>query len=130
MSNSLYKEGKNAFLNGLIDMQNDTIKIALYSNAYSPNAADTYATNFPTPVGTPQTLGSKTVTGNVFDAADPTFTAVASGTQVNGYIIYADNGVTPYLIGWVDTGTGLPFTTNGGNITITFSSGSSKIFAL
>ena len=54
--------------------------------------------------------------------------SVASGSTVLGFLIY--HSTTGTLIGWVDTGTGLPFATNNGNVTLTFSSGASKIFAL
>lgn len=70
---------------------------------------------------TDQTLGSKTSTKDtsnhraVFDAADSTFTAVASGSTIGSLVIYKfvtnDAGSTPlYFIDVTDT------PTNGGDI--------------
>ena len=81
-------------------------------------------------VGTPQTLGSKTTTDGVFDAADVTFSSV-TGNSVEAFVIYKDTGTasTSPLIAFIDTvASGLPVTPNGGNITITFNA--SGIFAL
>ncbi len=81
-------------------------------------------------VGTPQTLGSKTFTNGVFDAADVTFTAV-TGNSVEALVIYIDTGTptTSPLVAYIDTSvTGLPVTPNGGNITIQWNA--SGIFAI
>lgn len=133
MANFLYTAGKSQFLKGNIDMESDTINVALVKNTYTPN--QTTHTNYATDVsshvaGTPVALTTATVTATsgIFDADDATFTSVASGSTVNGFVIYKDSDGT--LIAWVDTGTGLPFATNGGNVTLTFSNGSNKIFAL
>ena len=47
-------------------------------------------------------------------------------------IIFSDSGVqgTSRLIAYIDSATGLPILPNGGDITVAFSSGSSRIFAL
>mgnify|MGYP000902647355 FL=1 len=133
MANFLYSYGKSEMLKGNIDMVNDVINVALIKNTYTPNqalASANYTTHMATHVvGTPVALGNKSVSGTgVFDADDATFTSVASGSRVLGFLIY--HSTTGTLIGWVDTGTGLPFATNNGNVTLTFSSGASKIFAL
>jgi len=142
MANALYPAGKRAFLNKSIDMVNDTINIALVKSSYSYSATHTnFTTDISTPsyvVGTPVALTSKAVAdygtpasspaNAAFDADDPTFTSVASGDTVKGYVIYHQTSGT--LIGFVDTGAGLPFATNNGNVTITFSGGASRIFAL
>ena len=132
MANALYPYGKSEMLKGNIDLLSDTINVALvagYSYSSSHTNYTTHISSFV--VGTPVALGSKTVSATgVFDADDVTFTAVPSGSTVNAFIIYKSSDGT--LIGHVDTGTGLTggFPTNGSNITITFSSGGSKIFAL
>ena len=83
-------------------------------------------------MGTPVALASKTVTSGVFDAADCTFTTPSAGTSIEALIIYKDTGntATSNLIAYIDTGTGLPFTSNGADIDIVWDSGSNKIFAL
>jgi len=78
-----------------------------------------------TAIGTDQTLGSKTQTSDTtnhrekFDAADPTWTAVASGSTIGYWIVFKfvanDAGSTPL---WVETVTSTP--TNGENVTVTF----------
>ena len=134
MANALYPSFKELLLGGDIDLAADTIKVALIdTGTYTYSSAhDFYNDVSAGVVGTPQTLGSKSITAGVFDAADVTYTAV-SGSTVEAYIIYKDTGnvATSPLIAYLDTGqTGLPVTPNGGDITITFDSGASKIFAL
>lgn len=134
MANALYPSFKALCLTGGIDLSSATIKIALVdTGTYTYSSAhDFYNDVSAGVVGTPQTLGSKTTTAGVFDAADVTFTAV-SGATVEAFVIYKDTGTpaTSDLIAYFDTGqTGLPVTPNGGDITITFDSGASKIFAL
>lgn len=134
MANSLYSKARQAFLDATIDLPTDTIKAALVTNGYTPNLSthDFYDDVSANVVGTPQTLGTKTITDGVFDAADVTFTAVASGSTVNYILIYKDTGTpsTSPLIALIDTATGLPVLTNGGNITITWDNGANKIFAI
>jgi len=134
MANILVNEGKYELLKGTFgDLSSGTtIKLALVNNSIGTvNSATLYSNVSGNIVaGSIVSLTGKTITNNsnVFTAANPTISGVASGISVKGYIIYFDNGTIQRLIGFVDTGTGLPFTTNGGNITITFSG--SGIFAL
>ena len=135
MANALYPKAKESFLsqNPSIDMDTDTIKVAMVTSAYTYSAAHQYYSSAAGVVGTPATLGTKTVTDGVFDAADVTFTAVASGSTVAALLIYKDTGVeaTSPLIAYIDTvSSGLPVATNGGDIIVTWDSGASKIFAL
>lgn len=131
MASTLYPIGKKAILDGGIALLTDTIKVALLdTGTVAYNAAhDFYDDVSAGVVGTPQTLASKTTTGGVFDAADVTFTAV-SGATVEALVIYKDTGTpsTSRLIAFIDTGTGLPATPNGGDITIAFNA--SGIFAI
>lgn len=76
---------------------------------------------------------SCTASGNgaVFDAADVTFSAV-TGDQVEVIVIYKDTGsasTSPLLLAITDA-TNLPVTPNGGDITIAWSNGTSKILRL
>lgn len=118
-----------------INFVSDTIKAALISAGYTFSAADQFYSAL-TPgsnvVGTPQTLGGKTVTGGVFDANDPTFTAV-TGPQVVAAVLYKDTGVagTSPLIAYIDSASsGLPVTPNGGDITIVWDNGVNKILKI
>lgn len=141
MANALYGKGREGFLDGSIDWDTDTIKIALVDNAtYTGNPTGTpanidvhdfYDDVVAGVVGTPQTLGTKTVTLGVADAADATFTAV-TGATVESLVIYKDTGAnaTSRLIAYIDTGTGLPVTPNGGDIIVVFDNGVNRIFKL
>ena len=134
MANALYVKGKEKILSASINFTSDTIKVALVKNTYPQNlSTDEFYTSISTyVVGTPQTLGSKTVTGGVFDAADVTFAAVAAGDTLEGVVIYKDTGVagTSPLLAYIDTITGFPLATNGGDITIQWDNGAYKIFSL
>ena len=74
-----------------------------------------------TTVATSGNLASKTTTAGVFDAANVTFSSV-TGDAADGILLYYDTGTpaTSTLICYIDTGTGLPVTPNGGDITITW----------
>lgn len=133
MANALYDKGREGFLDGSIDWDTDTIKAALVASGYTPNLTthDNWDDVSASVVGTPQTLGSKTVAAGVADAADVTFTAV-TGSAVGYIVIYKDTGTpsTSRLIACIDTATGLPVTPNGGDIIIQWDNGSNKIFRL
>lgn len=135
MANALYTKYKESMLslNPSVDLDTDTIKVALVTASYTANMSTDqyYSTVSANVVGTPGTLASKTITNGIFDAADLTFTAV-SGSQVTQIVIYKDtgSGATSPLIARIDSATGLPVTPFGGDITITWDSGSNKIFAL
>ena len=135
MASALFAKAKKAFLDGDIDLLTDNIKVVLVDSAdYTLDLAnhdflDDIAAG--ARVGTSGNLANKTTTGGVFDADDVTITSV-TGDQFEYIIIYKDTGTagTSNLIACIDTATGLPCTPNGGDITITWDSGASKIFAL
>ena len=102
----------------------DTIKARLVPSSVTPDKDNTVMTGL-TAIGTDQTLGSKTRTEDttndriVYDAADPTWTAVAGGSTIGWCIVYkfvtndADS-VPIAVIDLADTAT------NGGDITVQF----------
>lgn len=131
MSNFLFNEGKSAMMTGALNLSTDSISVALVKDTptITPSATTSNISSFSAnTIGTAQVLANKTVSSNVFDADDVTFNTVAGGSTVKGFVIYKTTGGT--LIAWIDTGTGIPFATNGGNVTLTFSGGPNKIFAL
>ena len=133
MANAIYPKAKEAFLNGEIDLTDNTIKVALVdTGTYTYSTAHDFYNDVSGVLGTPVALASKTVTSGVFDAADCTFSTPSAGTTIEALIIYKDKGntATSNLIAYIDTGTGLPFTSNGADIDIVWDSGSNKIFAL
>lgn len=131
MANALYVSFRNGVLGShatYVDLDADNIKASLIDHGTdtpAPTTDDFYndisaglvgstSSNF-----TGKTIG--TVAAGVFDADNITFTAV-SGNSVESVNIYKDTGAgaTSNLIAYFDTGTGLPVTPNGGDITVTW----------
>lgn len=137
MANVLYDSARQLFLQADIDWLVDTIKVVLLKTGgsdYVFNSAHDYLNDVPggaTRVAT-ATLAGKTSTGGVADCTDPTFSAVAAGSTVGAVLFYKDTGSEPTspLILYVDTATGLPLATNGGDITLVVDNGSNKLFKL
>lgn len=131
MANALYPKFKESALQAGVNMSSGTVKVALVdTGAYTYNAAHQFLSSLAGVVGTAQTLGSKTFTNGVFDAADATFPTV-TGNSVEALVLYVDTGnaATSPLIAYIDTGvTGLPVTPNGGDINVAWNA--SGIFAL
>lgn len=133
MANALYPKAKEAFLNGSINMIANTITIALIdTGVYTYSTSHQYRSDISnSAVISSSALTNKTITNGVFDADDALFSSV-TGANCEALIIFSDSGVqgTSRLIAYIDSATGLPILPNGGDITVAFSSGSSKIFAL
>lgn len=134
MANALYPKWKEAMLQGSSDSTlNGTVKAALVDLAdYTYSAShEFYSSIASAVVGTPITLGSKTYTNGVFDAADGAFSSV-TGDESEAVIIFIENGganTTWRLVAYYDTGiTGAPVTPNGGNINLGFNA--SGLFAI
>ena len=134
MANALYAKGKEKILSASINFATDTLKVALIKNTYAQNLAtdEFYGTISAYALGTPQTITSPTVAAGVFDGADVTFTAVTAGDTSEAVVIYKDTGVagTSPLLAYIDTITGFPLATNGGDITVQWDNGAYKIFSL
>lgn len=141
MANALYLPGKEGILDASISVNVAVIKAALVSG-YTFSSAHKFmnevGTAGGTVRGTPFTLGTKTFTNGVFDAADNLWAAVATAAACI-IVIYQASAVTggsdvantaQRLIQFIDTGTNLPVTPNGGDINCTWDNGSNKIFAL
>jgi hypothetical protein len=121
VSNALYDKGREGFLDGSIDFDTDTIKIALVLSTYTVNLA---THQFVTDLGAnilirSSALTSKTVAAGVADAADVLF-ALLAGAAFRYIVIYKDTGsdATSRLIAYLDTATGLPTTPNGADLTV------------
>lgn len=131
MANAVYVSFRNGVLGShatRVDLDADTIKAALIDHGTdTPNTTtdDFYNDISAGLVGslssafTSKTIG--TVAAGVFDADNITYTAV-SGNSVESVNILKDTGAgaTSDLIAYFDTGTGLPVTPNGGDITVTW----------
>ncbi len=135
MANALYDKGREGFLAGTNDWDTNAIKVTCVDAAdYTKDLAnhDNYD-DVPSGarVATSSALASKTVTNGVADAADVTLTAV-TGDPFEQLVIWEDSGTesTSSLLVNIDTATGLPVTPNGGDVTITWDSGSNRIYKL
>lgn len=147
----------DAGLAAAIDLQTDTIKACLvdtgvyaYSDAhqfFSSLAGAVYGNSGNTTRADMPTLAAKTTTLvgaiYVFDAADlsdalanafQTVPAPPAVPTIEAIVIFKDDGVADAsspLIAYIDTGAvGLPVTPNGGNISVSWSNGANRIFAL
>jgi hypothetical protein len=132
MANAIYPKWKEAVMQASANSSlGGTVKVALVdTGTYTYSAAHEFLSSLSGVVGTAQTLGSKTYTNGVLDAADVTYTAV-TGATVEALVFYIDTGVagTSRLVAYIDTGqTGLPVTPNGGDITVAWNA--SGIFGL
>lgn len=138
MANGVYEYFKQLLLTGDLDIVDaaTNIKAGLIRDTdYTPNFAthqDLADVNGGTLVATSGNFSSKTGTAGAFDAADITFTSVAAGAAIDAIVIFYDTGTasTSTLIAYIDTGTGLPVTPNGGNITVQWDGSPNFIFKL
>ena len=113
MASAYFNRGKVEFLNGNIDLVNDTIKVAKMATSYTPNIdSDEYYDDISSSaLGTDQTLGTKTITKNDtddaadFDAAD---TSETNQTLTTDKVVYYKDTGTPAtspLIAYADLDT-------------------------
>lgn len=134
MANAWYRKGAEKVLLAQVNFDTDTIKARLVKNTYAQNlSTDEFISSVTAITGsTDQTLSNTSVTAGVFDADDITFTAVPAGETSEGVVIYKDTGVegTSPLLMYIDTITGFPLATNGGNVVIQWDNGAYKIVSL
>ena len=135
MANGLYGKARQAFLSGDIDWLVDDIRAILIDVADYTVAinVDQYLSSIPAAarVAVSASFTNKTATLGVADADDVTF-STATGDQSEALVIYKHTGTdgTSPLIAYLDTATGLPVLPNGGDIVVTWSATSNKIFKL
>lgn len=134
MTAQLYSKFKESVLSGQINLLTDAIKACLVDTAdYTFSAAHQFLSDIPLAAREEITaaLAGKSVTNGVFDADDTVF-ASASGDTSEAVVLFKDTGstTTSPLISYVDSGTGLPVILNGLDVNLSWSNGSSKIFAL
>lgn len=134
MSNAFYAKGKEKMLSGSIDWVSNTIKVMLVKNTYPQNlATDEFVADISAyRLSTDQTIGSRSVTGGVIDGGDVTYPAVTAGDTSEGVVIYKDTGAeaTSPLLMYIDTITGFPLATNGGDIIVQWDNGAYKIYSM
>lgn len=122
MANALFAAAKAAFLKADLDLDN-AVKIVCVDHADDTPvpATDDFLDDIGAAarVATSGNVATKTFTAGTFDHDDITISSV-SGDQFESLVWYYDSTVagTSNLFVYVDTGTGLPFTPSGGNVTI------------
>ena len=136
MANALYTKGKEKLLQGVFDLENDTIQVSLVDQGvYTPNlSTDDFRADIPNnAIIDTQTLANTSVTDGVFDADDVTYPTVPSSANTIEYVVLwkdtGDNGTSP-LLALIDTASGLPTTPNDGDIILVWDNTTNKIFKL
>jgi hypothetical protein len=132
MASGLYAKARKAFLDGDMDWLVDVFKVVLIDVAdYTVNLTthdflDDVAAG--ARVGTPVTLTCQSVGNGVADATDATLTAV-TGDPCEAILIYkfVTNDADSIPVAYID---GITVTPNGGDITIQWDAGASRIFSL
>jgi hypothetical protein len=130
MASALFSKFKEALLGADVDLAAVNIKCCLIDEAdwTVDTATDEYLSDITAAaiVATSGNVGSKTLTGGVFDCSDPSFSA-ATGDGIEAAVYYVDTGVaaTSLLICYVD---GLTFTLDGSDVVMV--NHASGVFAL
>lgn len=132
MANKLFPKGREAFLGGDLDWDAQNFKVVLLTSGYTYDAAHDNLDDVTggARIATSGNLANKTKTNGTADADDIVYTTPASGSTITQFVIYQDSGTegTSRLVAHFDTATGLPLTTNGGNINLVWNA--SGIFTL
>lgn len=131
----LYDKGRADFLTGAYDWTagGTAFKVSLHAAGYVVNLVthDFYDDLTNEVTNGNAAIATRTQAAGVADAVDTTLSSV-SGAQVTQLVIWQDTTVTTTsaLIAHINSGTGLPVTPNGGDITVQWDSGANKIFKL
>lgn len=122
MASTIYPVFNQQLLQGDYDLSTEVVRAVLIdTGTYTYNAAHNAYDDLSGVVATESgALGSKTFVAGVFDSADITFSS-ATGNEAEAIVLFIDSGTpaTDYLIAYIDSGTGLPVTPNGGDINLT-----------
>jgi hypothetical protein len=135
MSNILFDPGREGHLDGTIIESSGDIRVMLVKTAYTFSAAHKFLSDITAgnDNGRSASLGSKTVTNGVFNAAVTSLVATAA-VACNALVIFQHTGAdgTARVIAYIDTPTaGLPFTPSAGQtVNITWDAGANKIYKL
>jgi hypothetical protein len=121
MANGMYNAAKLAMENGTFNWTASGWQVALVNASYTPNlVTDTTEGAFAGDVvGAAQAMsGNSLGSSPILTSNTLTFTGISSGLTVKSIVVYFNNGTLDFLAFYYDTGTGLPLTTTGANVTI------------
>lgn len=135
MTKRFYVKGAELTLGGQVDWVANTIKVHLMKSTYTPNfSTNDFRDDIASHIQATVTLTGKSITGGIFDASDPTFTAVAAGAACNALVFSKEGGTdaTSPLLLYIDDDeiTNFPITTSGGDVAITLPDTAYKVFSL
>jgi len=141
VANAVFPKAKEGFLDGSIDLDTASIKVALV-RGYTYSSTHEFVsdvTNTGTLHATSAALGGIDVTNGVFDANDITFTTPPTDSNDHALLIFQSSAAgggadvassSQRVIAWIDSGTGIPIKPAGGDITVVWDNGANKIFSL
>lgn len=135
MSNERYTFANQQFLTGQLNWLADTFKVLLVdtTNYTFVKNVDEHLADIPAiaQIATSSALTGKTATGGVAQADDVMINAV-TGPVIRAIVIFHDTGdpTTSELVCYLDTGIGLPWNPQGGNVVIHWDRGPNGIFKL
>ncbi len=136
MANVLYEKGKAATMRKLVDWVNDDIRCMLVKTSYSFLQSHEFVSDIG---GANEVVRSGAMSGKAvadegtFDANDVTFTSVPSSETVGGVVIFSNEGGADSarrLLVFLDTISGIPFTTDGDDVQIVWDDLANKIFKM
>lgn len=131
MANLAFPKGIEGVMDGTLDLDSDTMRVALV-RGYTYNSAHSVLSDITgagaTIVATDLLIG-KSATLGVWDANDDSFGTVGAGAACAHLTAYEDTGTasTSRVFPLIDTATGLPVTPAGGTISVTWDNGTNKI---
>ena len=130
MANHLYPLAKKLWLTTGLSMTALDIRCVLL-RGYTYSAAHDFLDDVATIVSTSPTITNFTVTANVVDCDNFSFTAVAAGAACEALVWYRHTGTpgTSQLIMYYDAAP-MPVTPNGEDINITIDASSPNLFRL
>lgn len=118
MATFMYNSARQKFANKQLDWDDgSTVKAAFVGGAYSPLRTHSFVSDLTSVVARSGALTNKVNTSGICKGDIPEFTALLSGTQVVGLVIYIDTGddATSQLLYYSSDGPGFPFTPAGLN---------------
>ena len=131
MANAVYPKYKQSLLNGDADTAlTGSGTTGLYcalvdTGTYTYSSAHQFYSSLSGIGGTDQEITSVTLTNGLISGANITFASVAGTVSYEALVLYRKNtgaNTTWRLVAYIDTSvTGLPVTSNGGNISVTWS---------
>ncbi len=130
MASAALEKNLKRFMDADIDLLVDTIKCRIGRvSAYTFSQTHEFASDLPSAIVTDVTLGSKTTTLGVLDAADGVFAIVPAGAALDFCAFYKDTGnpaTSPYFL-YLD---GFTINPNGGDITLQWAAASPNIWRI